>query len=59
MDGLNATLNKLLREQELPGRLASEGADPIGGTRRQFADHINAELARWAEIVRVAKIKIK
>jgi len=54
---LNRTLNQLLAAQELPRRLASEGADPIGGTPRQFADHIKTELTRWAEVVRAANIK--
>ncbi len=54
---LNRASNKLLESQELTRRLASEGADPIGGTPRQFADHIRTELVRWAEVVRAANIK--
>ena len=53
---LNRALNGLLAGQ-LPRQLANEGADPIGGTPREFADYITAELARWAEVIRAAHIK--
>ena len=55
---LNATSNKILQNPELPRRLASEGADPIGGTPEQFVEHIKTELARWGNVVRAANIKI-
>ena len=53
---LNRTLNGLLRGQ-LPRQLANEGADAIGGTPAEFADHIRSELARWSAVVRAANIK--
>ncbi len=55
---LNAALNKLLAAQDLPRRLALEGADPIGGTPREFADFIKTELTRWASVIRAAHISI-
>ena len=57
VDRLNQTMNKLLAGQELPRRLASEGADPIGGTPREFADYIKTELVRWGKVVSTAKIE--
>ena len=53
---LNRALNGLLKGQ-LPKYLANEGADPIGGTPQEFANHLNAELARWAGVIRTANIK--
>jgi tripartite-type tricarboxylate transporter receptor subunit TctC len=53
---LNSTLNKSLAGEELQRRLAQEGADPIGGTPKEFAQFIDEELARWAKVIRAAKI---
>ena len=54
---LNRALNELLAGQ-LPKRLANEGADPIGGSAKEFADYLQSELVRWAEVVRAANIKV-
>jgi len=54
---LNRALNELLAGQ-LPKRLANEGADPIGGSAKEFADYMQSELVRWAEVVRAANIKV-
>ena len=53
---LNRTLNGLLAGR-LPKQLANEGADPIGGTPGEFADYMQSELVRWAEVIRAANIK--
>jgi tripartite-type tricarboxylate transporter receptor subunit TctC len=53
---LNRTLNGLLAGR-LPKLLANEGADPVGGTAKEFADYMQSELARWAEVIRAANIK--
>jgi len=55
---INTLSNKLLRDPELPKRLAGEGADPIGGTPEQFVGHIKTELVRWGKVIREAKISI-
>jgi tripartite-type tricarboxylate transporter receptor subunit TctC len=34
-----------------------EGAEPVGGTPAEFAAHIKRELARWAQVIKQAKIK--
>ena len=54
---LNRALNELLAGQ-LPKKLANEGADPIGGSAKEFADYLQSELVRWAEVVRAANIKV-
>ena len=59
VDRLNGALNKLLGAQELPRLLALAGADPIGGTPRQFADFIRAELTNWAGVIRAAGISME
>ena len=54
VDYLNHTLNKLLAAPALSRHLAFDGADPIGGTPRDFAECIQTELTRWAGVVRAA-----
>jgi len=39
-------------------RLAAAGLDAVGGTPQEFAGFIQAELAKWAKLVRDAKIKV-
>ena len=36
----------------------AKGADPIGGSAKEFADYLQSELVRWAEVVRAANIKV-
>ena len=59
VDYLNHTLNRLLAAPELVRRLAIEGADPIGGTPREFADYIKEEIIRWSKVVRAAGIEVE
>ena len=39
-------------------RLEAEGAEPIGNTPEEFAAMMKAELARWADVVKQANIKV-
>ena len=54
---LNRALNDLLAGQ-LPKKLANEGADPIGGSAKDFASYLQSELVRWADVVKAANIKV-
>ena len=56
VERLNAEINKALREPGLRARLASEGADPVGGSPRDFADHIRAELGRMQKYAKDIKV---
>lgn len=40
-------------------RLEGEGAEPIGNTPEEFAAMMKAELARWADVVKQAAIKVE
>ncbi len=55
---LDSTLNRLLAGEELPRRFVQEGADAIGGTPQEFAQFIDEELARWAKVIRAAKLAV-
>ncbi len=53
---LNAEAVKILHSQEMRDYLVPQGAEPIGNTPEQFAAHIDAELAKWARVVKAAGV---
>ena len=55
---LNARFNEALRTPEIQERLASQGWTVVGGTPEQFAAHTQAELERWARVVKSANVRI-
>ena len=56
LDKLNADLHTILRIPELEQRLTELGMPPAPTTREGFDKFIRAEIARWAEVIRVANI---
>src|SRR5262245_17057157 len=54
---LNAELIKAARSAEVVERLAPDGGEPVGNSPEQFAQLINAEIARWRKVVKSAGIK--
>jgi tripartite-type tricarboxylate transporter receptor subunit TctC len=59
LDRLNSTMNEILKDDGVRKRLADMGASTLGGTRQQLAQHLAAETAKWAMVVREAKIQIQ
>ncbi len=55
---LHAEFTKALAAQDVKERLATQSADIVGSGPREFGDMIRRDTARWAEVVKVAKIKI-
>lgn len=49
---LNAEINKAVQNPDLRQRLATLGAEPLGGTSEQYAEYIRTELLRWTKVVR-------
>jgi len=54
---LNGEINKALALPELAQQLAVEGAVPSPATPRAFADLIEREIPRWAEVVKAGNVK--
>jgi hypothetical protein len=46
------------RMEHIPTTRSTRGLEPIGGTPERFGDHIRREIAKYADIVRVANMKI-
>lgn len=49
---LNAEINKILQTPDIRDRLTHQGAEIIGGTPQQFAAYIQAEIPKWAKVIR-------
>ena len=48
-----------LQAPDLLEKFASVGAEPVGGTQEQFTARILADTAKWAQVIRTAKVKIE
>jgi tripartite-type tricarboxylate transporter receptor subunit TctC len=56
---INAETVKALKLPAVRDHLASEGAEPIGGTPEEFAAHIRTEIARMGKVIRDGHIKME
>ena len=52
LDALNAGFVKALQSTELRAHLAKLGVNAAGSTRGQFQDFMQAEVAKWARVIR-------
>ena len=54
---LNAEMNAIFKTNDVKRRFVDQGVDPVGGTPSQFAEHIRAEIQKWAKVVKDANIQ--
>ncbi len=55
---MNAEFNRMLVDPALRSTLVERSLEPIGGTADRFGEHIRSEIAKYAEIVKLANMKI-
>jgi tripartite-type tricarboxylate transporter receptor subunit TctC len=55
---LNTAINDGLRTGEIRSTLAKFGSEPLMGSPRDFAGFIASEAKKWAEIVKLAGVKV-
>jgi len=55
---LNAEINRILQMPDIRDKLAGMGAEIVGGTSQEFADHIQREIVKWAKVIKDANISI-
>lgn len=53
---LNKEVAAILATPQFQERLAAGGAEPVGGTPREFATFIEKEIGKYAEAVRIANV---
>jgi tripartite-type tricarboxylate transporter receptor subunit TctC len=56
---LNTEINRILQLQDVRDRLSALGAEIIGGTPREFADHIQREIPKWAKVIKDAGVRLE
>ena len=54
---VHAESAKALRMPDVVRTLSSQGAEPVGNTPEEFAAFVRSEIAKWANLVKVAKMK--
>jgi tripartite-type tricarboxylate transporter receptor subunit TctC len=55
---LNQEAVKALRTPEVVKTLSSQGAEPVGNTPEEFRAFVKAEVDKWANLVKIAKMKM-
>ncbi len=56
---LNAEINRILQLADVRERLSALGGEIIGGTPKEFADHIQREIPKWAKVIKDAGVKLE
>ena len=59
IDRLNGEINRMLQQAEVRDRLAVLGAETIGGSPKEFADHIQREIPKWAKVIKTAGVRLE
>lgn len=54
---LNAEFRKALNAPDVREKLAIQGVEPEGGTPQEFSDYIAAEVRKWSEVAKTAKVE--
>ena len=54
---LNDAVNRAIRSPDVRERLDAQAFDPVGGSQKQFADYVKAEIAKWGKVVRATGAK--
>ena len=56
---LNTEINRMLQLAEVRERLAAMGAEVVGGSAKEFADHIQREIPKWAKVVKAIGVQLE
>jgi tripartite-type tricarboxylate transporter receptor subunit TctC len=56
---INADINEALRQSELAPRFAALSAVTVGGTPKETADYMQAEVERWNKVIKAANVKLQ
>src|SRR6266849_4764300 len=51
IEKLSAVANEALKTQDVETALKRQGTDPVGGTPKEFADFIRADIEKWVAIL--------
>jgi tripartite-type tricarboxylate transporter receptor subunit TctC len=58
VERLNSEINKMLQTPDVRDKLGGLGAEIIGGSSKDFADHIRREIPKWAKVVKSINVQL-
>lgn len=58
VEKLNADINAIIKDPAVRNKFISMGVTPLGGSTAEFSQLINHDMARWAPVVRDAKLEV-
>ena len=59
IDRLSREIQGIVKSPDISSKLNEEAVIPVGSTPEGFDRHIRAELARWAKVIKAAKIELE
>jgi tripartite-type tricarboxylate transporter receptor subunit TctC len=59
VDALNAVLKKALEDPEISSKLLSQTLDPLYSTPEQFAERLQSDYRKYADVVKISGAKIE
>ncbi|HEV7489236.1 MAG TPA: tripartite tricarboxylate transporter substrate-binding protein, partial [Rhodanobacteraceae bacterium] len=57
VDRLNAEIGKIVARPDVKKAWNEQGAEPMAMTPAEFEKYLNADIAKWANVVKVAGVK--
>jgi tripartite-type tricarboxylate transporter receptor subunit TctC len=58
IDKINKDVVAIIRQPAVREKLATQLMEPVGSSPEEFRARIDAEIARWAPVIKAANIKI-
>ncbi len=58
VDRLNAEITKVVNSPETKADWAKQGANPMSMTPEEFGKYLDDDIAKWADVVKKAKLKV-
>jgi tripartite-type tricarboxylate transporter receptor subunit TctC len=58
VERLNVEINKMLQTADVRDKLTALGAEIVGGSPKDFGDHIRREIPRWAKVVKSINVQL-
>ena len=49
---------KILKIPEIQERLLAQGAEPVGGSSKEFRDFQLSEMSRWEKVINAVNIRL-